>query len=312
MSEVANILQAFDQYDTIIIHRHLNPDADAFGSQLGLAQALRTAYPHKQIYASGEPVVRLNWIGEPQANIPTSAYDHALVIVIDTATTARIAGTAYDHGSELIKIDHHPNVEPFGAINWINEHASSCSEMVADLIAQSERLILDRQVAAALYAGIVGDTGRFLFDLTSPHTHEVAAKLLATGIDAPAIGRREDEITPNQAQLISYVLAHATISSRGAGSMILTQADLKRFGVAFGDEQNAGRYLGKLTTVHVWAFFTQRSDGQFRCELRGKDQSINAIAVRHGGGGHSLASGCIAKDTQEATAITSELDDLLK
>ena len=36
-------------YDTIIIHRHVSPDPDALGSQLGLASLIRENYPEKNV-----------------------------------------------------------------------------------------------------------------------------------------------------------------------------------------------------------------------------------------------------------------------
>nr|WP_225352419.1 DHH family phosphoesterase [Lacticaseibacillus nasuensis] len=100
----------FAAYDTIIIHRHINPDPDAFGAQMGLAALLRAAYPNKHVYTVGEPVATLNWIGRPQT-IPDSVYAGALVVVIDTANQARIADSRYTLGAKLMKIDHHPDRE---------------------------------------------------------------------------------------------------------------------------------------------------------------------------------------------------------
>lgn len=307
----ADLLNTFAQYETIIIHRHQNPDPDAFGSQMGLARALRAAYPEKHIYTVGEPAATLAWIETPDI-VPDLAYNGALVVVIDTANLARIADDRYSRGAKLIKIDHHPDREPFGDLSFVDTTASSSSEIVADLIAASDTLALSPTVAAALYAGIIGDTGRFLYDLTNPHTHEVAADLMRTGIDAPAIGRQEEEFSPAVGQLLGYAISHVKVTANGAGSLILTQTALAPFGLKPGEAQAAVSFIGQLNTIRAWVLFTERPDGQYRVELRGKDRPINAIAVAHGGGGHPLASGAVANDLAEVTQITQELDQLLQ
>jgi phosphoesterase RecJ-like protein len=306
---IAQVLTAIHQYDTIIIHRHVNPDPDAIGSQVGLATVLRHAFPDKNIYAVGPDAPTLAWIG-PQQTIDQSIYQGALVIVIDTANTARIAGDEYTLGQQLIKIDHHPNREPFGDIQWVDPEASSCSEMVADLITYSDDLQLTKEAAACLYAGIIGDTGRFLYDLTTPRTHEVAADLLRTGIDAPAIGRREDEFSPKVAKLLGYALTHVAVSDHGAGSLIVSQDLIHQLDLHNGQEQSAVGFIGKLNTIKDWAVFTERPDGKYRVELRSKTIPIQPLAIKHGGGGHPLASGAVADDLVEVNAIIGELDAL--
>ncbi|MCX2454579.1 DHH family phosphoesterase [Lacticaseibacillus nasuensis] len=304
----AQLRATFTAYDTIIIHRHINPDPDAFGAQMGLAALLRAAYPSKHVYTVGEPVATLNWIGRPQT-IPDSVYTGALVVVIDTANQARIADSRYTLGAKLMKIDHHPDREPFGDISYVDTSASSSAEIVALLAAANPDWPLDQTSAAALYAGIIGDTGRFLYDLATARTHRVVADLMATGIDAPAIGRQEEEISLAEARLISDALQTVTVTA-GVGALTFTQAKLKALDLAPGEEQLALSYIGQLRPVRVWALFTQRPDGCYRVELRSKAANINGIAVAHGGGGHPLASGAVAADAQECAQIVRELSAL--
>lgn len=309
INPIAQVLAAIAQYDTIIIHRHINPDPDAIGSQTGLATILREAYPQKKIYTAGSAAPGLAWIG-PQQQVPATAYPDALVIVIDTANTARIDSDHYQEAAKLMKIDHHPNREPFGDIQWVDAGASSSSEMVYDLVTYSDNLAISKAAAAPLYAGIIGDTGRFLYDLTTARTHEVAAALLRTGIDAPAIGRQEDQFSPQTGKLLAYALAHVTVTGNGAGSLIMDQALLKEMALPAGREQAVVGFLGKLSTVDRWVVFTERPDGKYRVEFRSKRTPIQPLAVRHGGGGHPLASGAVADSAEEVQQIIQELTDL--
>ncbi|MDP0530047.1 DHH family phosphoesterase, partial [Lacticaseibacillus paracasei] len=97
-TETDSILAAFEKFNTIIIHRHINPDPDAIGSQTGLALLLRAAYPAKTIYTAGPAAPDLAWIG-PQQQVPAEAYTGALVVVIDTSNRERIAGDYFDQGA---------------------------------------------------------------------------------------------------------------------------------------------------------------------------------------------------------------------
>lgn len=307
---LTDLITAITAANPIIIHRHINPDPDAFGSQMGLKALLQHQFPDKTILAVGESQPSLNWIGEPDV-VADAAYAQALVIVIDTANLARIADARYATGATLMKIDHHPDREPFGDLSYVDTDASSSSEIVADL-AQVAHWDLTPEVARCLYAGIIGDTGRFMFDLTTPKTMRVAADLMAQGIDTPAIARQEDQLTPELAKLIGYALSHAEVSKHGAGSLVVTTKLREACHIPLGQEQLAVNYIGKLTTIDAWVMFTERPDGQYRCELRSKHQPINKIAVAFGGGGHPLASGAIAKDLATCTQMIQAIDDLLK
>ena len=102
------ILDKIKEYDTIIIHRHMKPDPDALGSQVGLKTLLEHHFPEKTIKAVGFDEPTLTWMAEMDL-VEDKLYQGALVIVCDTANTARIDDRRYSQGDFLIKIDHHPN-----------------------------------------------------------------------------------------------------------------------------------------------------------------------------------------------------------
>lgn len=130
MDVVKEIMAAIKQYETIIIHRHQRPDPDAIGSQVGLAELLRASFPEKYL-SSGRTSGRLRVLAEMDV-ITDDVYRGALVIVTDTANAPRISDARFSLGDQLIKIDHHPNDEPYGDLVWVNTNASSCSEIIVD------------------------------------------------------------------------------------------------------------------------------------------------------------------------------------
>ena len=306
------ILATIKAFDRIIIHRHQRPDPDALGSQVGLAEILRASFPKKEIYQVGGPVEGLDYLALMQ-RIPDDLYKGALVIVTDTANAPRISDQRYDQGAKLIKIDHHPNDEPYGELVWVNTKASSCSEMIVSFwqMFQNE-LTMTQEAARLLYAGIVGDTGRFLYPATTATTLRLAAELLDYGFDAPKINRQLDQVSRSVARLSGYVYENIEIDEIGAGKVILSQELQQRFGVVDSETSAVVSLPGKIDEVMAWAIFVEQPEGYYRVRMRSKGPVINEIAKRHHGGGHPLASGANAKDLEEVAVIYQEIQAAIK
>ncbi|WP_213336287.1 DHH family phosphoesterase [Enterococcus casseliflavus] len=306
------ILATIKAFDRIIIHRHQRPDPDALGSQVGLAEILRASFPKKEIYQVGGPVEGLDYLALMQT-IPDDFYKGALVIVTDTANAPRVSDQRYDQGAKLIKIDHHPNDEPYGELVWVNTKASSCSEMIVSFwqMFQNE-LTMTQEAARLLYAGIVGDTGRFLYPATTATTLRLAAELLDYGFDAPKINRQLDQVSRSVARLSGYVYENIEIDEIGAGKVILSQELQQRFGVVDSETSAVVSLPGKIDEVMAWAIFVEQPEGYYRVRMRSKGPVINEIAKRHHGGGHPLASGANAKDLEEVAVIYQEIQAAIK
>ena len=306
------ILATIKEFDRIIIHRHQRPDPDALGSQVGLAEILRASFPEKEIYQVGGPVEGLDYLALMQT-IPDDLYKGALVIVTDTANAPRVSDQRYDQGAKLIKIDHHPNDEPYGELVWVNTKASSCSEMIVSFwqMFQNE-LTMTQEAARLLYAGIVGDTGRFLYPATTATTLRLAAELLDYGFDAAKINRQLDQVSRSVARLSGYVYENIEIDEIGAGKVILSQELQQRFGVVDSETSAVVSLPGKIDEVMAWAIFVEQPEGYYRVRMRSKGPVINEIAKRHHGGGHPLASGANAKDLEEVAVIYQEIQAAIK
>lgn len=306
--QVEKIIKEIKANQKIIILRHQHPDPDALGSQLGLASILRASFPDKVIKVGGKNNGSLKWLGEMN-ELTNQDFKESLVIVTDTANTPRIDDQRYPLGTGLIKIDHHPDDDHYGRLNFVFPHASSTSEVLWDLVDQSQGVLKINQAAArSLYAGLVGDTGRFLYSNTSAHTFEVAADLLKYEINASKISERLSEITLAQGRLQGYILEHLTISQSGAAMAIVYLDSLREFGLTMDQAHTVVGIPGFLANVKAWVIFVQKRDLSFRVHLRSKAVPINEIAKEHHGGGHVLASGADAEDERELEKIYQELE----
>ncbi len=312
MAQTTAIFEAVRTADTIIIHRHQRPDPDALGSQFGLKLILQHAFPDKKIYAAGTIPDDLSWLGHAD-DVADDQYQDALVITVDTANTERIDDDRFSQGKQLIKIDHHPNDDDYGDLSWVLPDASSTSELVVDFVNEhADALTLTRAAAQLLYAGIVGDTGRFLYPATSSHTFAVASQLLATGIDAAEVGRHENELSRGLGRLMGDVLANITIDETGAAHYIISQQQLASLSLAASEVQPLVSTPGRLADVRAWLLFVENPDGSYRVHLRSKGPAVNELAKSHHGGGHDLASGANAADMVEVKEMIASLSQLMK
>lgn len=310
MAIETDILAQIKKYDTIIIHRHQRPDPDAYGSQVGLAEIIRASFPKKKVYQVGEMVSRFDWLVS-QDEIEDSVYDNALVIVTDTANRPRVDDERYTKGKYLIKIDHHPNDDVYGDICWVNTQASSCSEIIYDFYAACQaELTLPASAARVLYAGIVGDTGRFMYDATTPHTLRVAAALVETGIDAAQLNRKLDSISEPLARLSAYVLENMVVTKHKAAYVILTREIMAKYNLSDGGTAPVVPLLGKLEEVVCWTVLVEQENHSYRLRIRSKGPVINELAKEYHGGGHPLASGAMLKDANAIETYVEKLDQI--
>lgn len=300
-----DILAKIKAYDDIVIHRHKNPDPDALGSQLGLREILRTNFPEKTIAAVGFDEPSLAFMASMD-QVADDTFKGKLVIVTDTANTPRIDDERYQTGDFLIKIDHHPNDDAYGDLLAVNTTASSASEIIANFAFDNGLQVSD-EAARLLYAGIVGDTGRFLYPATTPKTLYTAAKLAERNFDRAGLMREMDSFDMKIAKLQGYVYENLEISPEGAARIFITQDLMKAYNISDSETSAIVSAPGKIKEILTWAIFVEQPDGHFRVRMRSKAMPINEIAKAHAGGGHPLASGANSYSLEENAEIFQQL-----
>ncbi|WP_453994462.1 DHH family phosphoesterase [Bacillus nitroreducens] len=304
---IQTILDTITEFDTIIIHRHVRPDPDAYGSQCGLAELLKASFPTKEVFVVGEDEPSLLFLKEMN-QIPDEVYEEALVIVCDTANQGRISDGRYNLGKKLIKIDHHPNEDPYGDLLWVDTNASSCSEMIYELYLQGKErgFTLTEEAARLLFAGIVGDTGRFLFPSTNPKTFKYAGALIEYGFDFPNVYENLYKTKENVARLSGHVYQNYKVTEEGVGWMALPKEILQEYNVTPSEASQLVSQLGNIENIKAWVFFVEESD-QIRVRLRSKGPIINEVAKKYNGGGHPLASGATIYTWQDVDKVVADL-----
>ena len=308
------ILDKIKQYDRIIITRHFRPDGDAIGSTKGLAGILKLSFPQKEVYVLNEDSSQyLAFLGGEDAPIDDEKYADALVIVCDTATTDRISNKKYALGKELIKIDHHIDVKPYGDLSWVEEERSSLCEMIADFwLTFKDELKIDEEAATCIFTGMVTDSGRFKFSSVDGDTMRRAAALLDVGINTEWIYSNLNLDDFDVFKFEAYVYKKMKISKNGVAYIYVDKAMQKKFKLTNEQASNVVSYHDGIKGAIVWLAFIQNASGSIRVRLRSRFVTINALAEKYGGGGHDKASGATVHSKKEMKQMLSDADELVK
>lgn len=302
---IEKIVSKIEEYDNIAIYRHVNPDFDAFGSQLGMYEMIKTTYPKKNVYVCGDFSSEL--INKYTVNITNEEVDYnqdVLGIIVDTANIERIDDQNYQHCKELIKIDHHLVVDSYGTLNFEDSSASSASQLVATIYKDS-KMKISKSGAEALYLGIIGDTNRFMYRSTDERTFEIARVLIQEGIDITELYNRMYLKKAIDLRINKFILNNYKVDG-GVAYYILTNDDLKTLEISRERGSDFVNMLSGIEEYKIWMAITENvADNNWRVSIRSRDYAINEIAAKYNGGGHMLASGA-------KLVSLSQLDDLLK
>ncbi|MGO4888700.1 DHH family phosphoesterase [Anaerobacillus sp. MEB173] len=306
------IIEKIKEFNTIIIHRHVRPDPDAIGSQAGLAEMIKASFPDKQVYIVGEEEQSLTFL-EEMDTISDDMYQGALVIICDTANVERISDERYSMGNFIIKIDHHPNEDPYGDLIWVDTSASSVSEMICQLheAGKNSGFVLNQKAARLLYAGIVGDTGRFRFPNTTEHTFRFTSELVKVGFSRTELYEQLYKKNLKVARFEGYILQKFQVTDAGVGIMNLPKELLEEFHVSTSEASQLVNTFSNVEGLTAWVFFVEEADGELiRVRLRSKGPQINQIAAQFGGGGHPLAAGASVTAWEDTTKVVELLEEV--
>lgn len=307
------------EYDKIVIYRHTSPDFDALGSQMGLVQWIKDNFPSKEVHFVGENHATFMPDLFPYAEEVPDSFFHAphLAITTDISNLPRLSGKeTLPFAKEVIKIDHHPlpekKEECFGDYLIVHPDRPAASEIIALFcLSRSKKYLLSKKAAGCLYTGIVGDTGRFLYNDTDGATLRIAADLLDTGFDKTAIYDLMYQTDKRRMDILKFVLNHYVVTEKGTCYYILKKEDLKLLNMT-SDEGNLHiNTFRNMKGVKVVCSVTWHEEKQeYRVSLRSSHLVIAPVAVKFNGGGHDFAAGCKLKTLDELPALIKALDEI--
>lgn len=301
------IAEKIKEYDTIILHRHTNPDGDALGSQIGLKAVLQENFPNKKIYAVGDDAKRYAFMdGSVMDEIADETYDGALAIVLDCGASHLISDERYKKAAFTIRFDHHIYAEKICDLEKVDTSYESCCGLLTEFILASG-FTLSPVSAKALYTGMVTDSGRFRYDSTNAQTFRLASALMEQNFDVNSIYNQLYADDFSSVRLRAQFVLKIQLTGDGVAYIYTTKEELSTYDAdTFTISRGMVGTMADLRGIHTWVNFTETEE-KVLCEIRSNKYNINPIAVKYGGGGHAKASGASLKDKAEAMAMLADL-----
>jgi bifunctional oligoribonuclease and PAP phosphatase NrnA len=297
MNELARIVDALRRGHRFVISSHQRPDGDAVGSAMAAALALRAMGKEAVVVFDAAPPAFLRPFPAVDTIRVTNAvhdtYDAALIM--ECSALARTGITGLDR-SPLINIDHHPGNARYGAIDWIDESAAACGELVFSLI-ESLGATVDPAIATHVYLALLTDTGSFHFSNITPRTFEIARRTVSAGADPIWIARTHyDSNSLARVKIFGAVLSGMRVDASSRVALLtVTRQMTEEAGGSYDDTEGLINFPLTVHDIAAVAFFKEQAAHDWRVSLRSKGSvDVGAIARSFGGGGHVNAAGCSA------------------
>lgn len=306
----STLLEKIKRYDTVIIHRHKQPDGDAIGSQVGLKLILKENFPEKNIYAVGDDPKRYSFVeGSLMDQIEDEVYKNALAIVLDTSATHLISDDRYKTAEATARVDHHLFVETICDTEIIDNSFESCAGLLGAFVKRTG-LKLCPLGAKALFTGMVTDSGRFKYDSVNSQTFEVASFLMTQGFSTADIYTNLYADDFKMIRMRAEFVLKIKFTKNNVAYIVTPLDEFLSLGVdSFTVSRGMVNTMADIKGVSIWVNFTQTEEGVL-AELRSSAYDINKIAVKYGGGGHLKASGATLTDLDTAYKMLEDLDAL--
>ncbi len=276
---------------TIYITGHVNPDGDCIGSAFGFALAM-AGLGKTPVILLGDYAERFNTLKgcEYVYKGDYSVLEPEIMFSIDCGSKDRLgeAEAVFDRAKYTYNIDHHMSNTAFADVNIVNASASSSCEVIYELISPFVRL--DRDIAQALYTGILTDTGGFMHNSTAERTHEIAGRLVSLGADTPVLHSRfMHEHSLGEAKILACAIEKMQLQD-GIAYTAISAEDMKKCGVSAKELDAVVSYLINTEGARAAVFACERGD-IIKLSFRSKSVNVGELAKSLGGGGHKLAAG---------------------
>ena len=305
------ILKTIEAYNRILVHGHIRPDGDCYGSQFGLAEIIKENYPEKDVHVVGDTSDFVSFLGTPEkATITDEMYKGALAIVVDCGSADRVSDQRYQTADKVIKIDHHIAQVHYGDIVYVEEESPACCQIITKF-AKEMGLKINEKAAFALYTGLVTDTGRFRFRGVDSDTFDAASELMKHNVDVEVLDNKLSVETMNVIKYKGYVLANACFTDSGVVYIKVTRDIVNQFGLT---DEEAASQVGLIGTVEGYPIYLlfMEYPTEIRIRLRSRGPRVDKLANMYGGGGHEKAAGAHLDSWEDLPRFIEDINKLNK
>jgi bifunctional oligoribonuclease and PAP phosphatase NrnA len=303
-SEQDKVIAELREADRFLLTTHENPDGDALGSLLSTHWILEQLGKDSLMYMSPDefplPWEYRNWTFDARlVGTPPDDVAERTIVFLDCGNIERMPVEFLQaDGLHILNIDHHHDNTRFGTVNLVCPVASCTAEIVWRL-AKELGAEITPPIADALYTGLVTDTGRFMYENTTPEAHRMAAELIEAGVEPHQVYRRLYEDLPlRRLHLLQRALASVERHDDGTITIAhLTKGDYEETGALETDSEGVVDHMraveGTAVAVLVRELLSEERVGMRKVSLRATDTRVDVsrVAREFGGGGHPQAAG---------------------
>jgi phosphoesterase RecJ-like protein len=296
------VLERISEDSLFVLATHEHPDGDALGSLVAMHGLLSALGKDSAMFISPDdlPLPREYRMFPLEGLIQQPPPDIAsrTVVFLDCGNIDRNSASVLRDGAHLLNIDHHHDNTRFGTLDYVQPQASCTAEIVWDLM-HGLQMAPTPVEAEALYIGLITDTGRFMYENTTPTAHRMAAELIEAGVEVDAVYRRLYEDMPT-GKLALMALALAQMRRYDDGELTLAAITAEDFDRADAQESYSEGIIDQLRALQgtkvaalVRELTSGERKGQHKVSLRATDDDVDVsvIARAQGGGGHRRAAG---------------------
>lgn len=297
--------EIFRRNERFVLTSHVRPDADAIGSEIGLATMLE---------AVGKRVRILNPTGMPehiefldpnrrvhkfgQESDGSAVEDADVHVILDTSAWVQLGELAKvirRTPAQKVVIDHHVSSDDLGATEFKDTTAEATGTLVVQL-ADALGLPVPREAATPLFAAIATDTGWFRFPSTKAETLRIAARLMDLGVEPHAVfAQLYERRTQARLKLAGRVLSRVELAcgARLAYTHVAAE-DFKETGAKPADTEDLVNECLMIDGTRAAFIAIEQLNRSIKVSFRSRsDLNVAAVAERFGGGGHKQAAGAV-------------------
>ena len=317
------IIDLIDHSQRILITSHRDPDGDSIGSQLALDGFLQSfgkpiriinqgCLPHRYVFLDSQNRIEKFNLAPKKKNFD---FGPDLVFVLECPSLERLGEVKkiIPAESKIVNIDHHPDNERFGTLNYVDLKASAVGETIYSLLKDYDFPISSR-MANQIYAAILTDTGRFGYSNASARCFNICAELIKLGADPKTLTNKiYFDHSLSFLKLLGNILERLEVRNGGKiCSVTIDRHLLSELGVNHQEIEGIVGYSLFLSGVEIGLLFTETEEGKTKVNLRSQnDFDVSKLAKMFGGGGHKNAAGCTLNcELEKAKKIV--FDQILK
>ena len=317
-TDIKKISETLFSAGKVVLFPHIHPDGDSVGSCAALSLALRGAGVECYVCSGPVPPYTQHINREAFTDDFEKVMDPDIAVAVDCSADHRLDSRldAFRSGKVKMCLDHHENKEGYGDLYYIDEDAAAACEIIFAVL-KAAKAEITRDIANAIYTGLVTDTGRFRHSNTTPKTHELAAELMKIGVDHNSIMVNIfDSKSLKKVCCETKAIEKMQLFADGQGAIsYLTSGEMAAMDALHEDSDEIIDRLREIEGVEMAAYLEEREDG-IKVSMRAKsNSSVLEICERNGGGGHKKAAGCTIHDVTMEHAyavIKGEMEEALK